>query len=194
MLSLIGIAVSTFIVTNIDDLLILSFYFASSGYKFKNIVLGQYLGIVTLIGISFLGFFLNAILEYQWISLLGMLPVFLGIKDLVRPRGQKNSDQELPTETSLYSWLNVATVTLANGGDNLGTYTPLFANLDLRSALIYVFIFLALTALWCFFAYYLVRHPILKKIFSTYGKAALPVFLILLGIYIMRGFVFWLVS
>ncbi len=195
MLSHIAIAATTFILTNIDDLLILSIYFASPHYKTKNIVIGQYLGIITITAISFLGLVLGSLFEDQWISLLGVIPLALGIKDLIQLQvDEKIEKKDFSSKKSEYELLNVAVVTLANGGDNIGVYIPVFANLEVRYIQVYALVFLTLTGLLCFLANYFVSHPKIKRMFSKYGKTILPVFLILLGLFILKGFGLWLVS
>jgi cadmium resistance protein CadD (predicted permease) len=48
--------------------------------------------------------------------------------------------------------LAVASVTVANGGDNLGVYIPLFAN-EPKSIGMYAALFALLTAIWCAVGY-----------------------------------------
>lgn len=45
--------------------------------------------------------------------------------------------------------LTVAAVTLANGGDNIGVYVPVFANSGTSGMVAYLVVFLALVAVWC---------------------------------------------
>jgi cadmium resistance protein CadD (predicted permease) len=177
-----GIATVTFIVTNVDDLLLLSFYFAHPAYRTRNIVIGQYAGVFTLILISLSGFLLGRFVSDEWLGLLGLVPVALGIKQLVT-RG--NEDESGAAEIgSGNQWLSVAFITIANGGDNIGVYTPLFATLSPSLLFFYIAIFSALILVLCALAYYLVKHPGVKSAFSKYGHLILPVFLILLGIWI----------
>jgi cadmium resistance protein CadD (predicted permease) len=190
MITHLALAFATFIITNIDDLLILSVYFASNQYKVRNIIAGQYLGIVTLIAVSLLGIIASQLFAAHWVSLLGLLPVFLGVKDLL----QRNQDDEAAPEKvkSSFEFFSVALVTIANGGDNIGVYAPLFANIETYYIPFYIFTFLALTGAWCFLGYWIVRHPIVKNIFSRYGKLILPVFLIVLGTFILKDFIIWI--
>lgn len=191
MLALLAKAIVTFVVTNIDDLLILSVYFGSPAYNAKNVVAGQYLGIITLIFISVAGAILGSALENHWLSLLGIVPVIIGVKDLLSSKEKETEDTEVKTRATQFQFLNVALVTIANGGDNIGVYMPLFANLSYNEISGFVIVFLVLTGLWCGFAYYLTQHPLLKDVFARYGKRILPYFLILLGIDIMRDFLRW---
>lgn len=187
MLNYALIGVITFVVTNIDDLLMLSIYFAAGEYKTKNIVSGQYLGITTLILVSLSALLLNQVFETRWISLLGIFPLLLGLRGIL---WKKNDGEPSSTETdrSKFQFLNVALITIANGGDNIGVYAPLFATTPTVYTIMYIGLFLLLTGVWCFLGYYSVSHPLVKGVFSTYGKIILPYFLILLGLFILKGF------
>jgi cadmium resistance protein CadD (predicted permease) len=81
-------------------------------------------------------------------------------------------------------WIVVASVTVANGGDNLGVYIPLFSR-ELAWVPVYAAVFAVMTAFWCAAGYWLVHHPILGARIRTYGHVALPFVLIGLGLYIL---------
>jgi cadmium resistance protein CadD (predicted permease) len=183
-----GIAIITFLLTNIDDLLILSVYFANREYRTRNIVIGQYVGIATLIIISLLGLVLGELVPERWVSLLGIFPIFLGIKELLSQNKSKSggNDDETIQQRSNFQFVNVALVTIANGGDNIGVYTTLFATAEREHIPLYIMIFFILTGFWCLLSYYLVAHPLVKTVFSRFGKRMLPFFLILLGLFILK--------
>jgi cadmium resistance protein CadD (predicted permease) len=56
-ISLIGIGAAAFVATNIDDLFILMAFFATNRSRFpiSQVVLGQYVGMGSLIAVSLLG-------------------------------------------------------------------------------------------------------------------------------------------
>lgn len=188
----IGLAVVTFVITNIDDLLILSVYFAAPTYRGRNIVVGQFFGIITIILISLSGVVLGNFLSDRWISLLGILPIIVGVKELLSDEGEESED--VSVKPSNFQFLNVALVTIANGGDNIGVYVPLFASLpDSSFVWLYVATFILLTGVLCYAAFYLTNHPKIKHGAEIWGHKILPYFLILLGVYILKDFLFSLV-
>lgn len=185
----IGLAVVTFVITNIDDLLILSIYFTAPNFKGRNIIVGQFFGIAILILLSLSGVVLGNFLSDRWISLLGILPIIVGIKELLSNDGEEEDD--IPIRSSHFQFLNVALVTIANGGDNIGVYIPLFASLpDYTIVGLYILIFIVLTGVLCAVAYYLTNHPKIKSHAERWGHRILPYFLIVLGLYILRDFAF----
>ena len=54
-LAFIGIGISAFVATNIDDLFILMLFFSSPNFQKGQVVIGQYLGIGMLVIISTVG-------------------------------------------------------------------------------------------------------------------------------------------
>ena len=76
------------------------------------------------------------------------------------------------------------TVTVANGGDNLSVYVPLFAS-DLRLIPAYAGVFAIMTGVWCALGYGLVNNPWAGKHVRRYGHLALPFVLVGLGLYLL---------
>jgi cadmium resistance protein CadD (predicted permease) len=77
-------------------------------------------------------------------------------------------------------------VTIANGGDNIGIYVPLFANRTLMGLGITLIVFFTMIAVWCWIANSLSRHRAIAQFISMcYGDRIVPFVLIGLGIYIL---------
>jgi len=99
----------------------------------------------------------------------------------------KIQDKERLAERRLHSQiLAVAGVTIANGGDNLGAYIPLFASTP-NAIPVYASVFAAMTAVWCMFGYLLVNNRFASSVIRRYGRVTLPFVLIALGLYIVSG-------
>ena len=193
--------ITSFTATNIDDLVVLMFFFAQVNaiFKVRQIIVGQYLGFSAIIITSLLGFFCGLIVPRAWIGLLGLVPITIGISQLLKLKqaqeevqtvanAQPTNSSRIPTISRLISpqTFNVAAVTFANGGDNIGIYVPLFASSDLPSLGIILSIFFVLIGVWCYVAYLLTRHPQIIRILTRYGHAIVPFVLIGLGIYILN--------
>jgi cadmium resistance protein CadD (predicted permease) len=192
--ALVGIGVSAFIATNIDDIFVLMLFFSSSKFRKFHVVVGQYFGIGLLIVISALGSLLALVIPQQIIGLLGLVPISIGIIRLVQLRKHESSVQEHMNEQVTSKWhnhtsmLTVAAVTFSNGGDNIGIYTPLFAKYSSAGEVVLItLIFMVMTAIWCIIAYYLVRHTIIAKRLRKTGHIVFPFVLIGLGIFILTS-------
>jgi cadmium resistance protein CadD (predicted permease) len=188
---LIAIGVAAFAATNIDDIFVLMMFFSFSSMTFpvKQVVLGQYIGIGLLVAISALGSFISLAVPTHIIALLGIVPIVIGVKKLVvfRNKNESNSKQAIQDKKkNNLAFVAVAAVTFSNGGDNIGVYTPLFAKYNSLSQITALAtIFMAMTAVWCIAAYYLVNHPLVASKIRRIGHIILPFVLIGLGIYIL---------
>lgn len=194
---------TAFVATNIDDILILMVFFAQTDSHFRprHIVMGQYLGFGLILVASLPGFFGGLIVQQEWIGLLGFVPIGIGLYRLLHPKQEEviqTVSQNGATQFSKLSAFSrlgrllppqtyqVAVVTLANGGDNIGIYVPLFANSSLASLGVILSIFLLLVGVWCYIAYQLTQHPTIAHILTRYGEAIVPFVLIGLGIFILK--------
>ena len=72
-LALVGVGISAFVTTNIDDIFVLMLFFSSSKFHKFQVVVGQYLGIGLLVVIGALGSLLALVIAQQIIGLLGIL-------------------------------------------------------------------------------------------------------------------------
>ncbi|HKB67575.1 MAG TPA: cadmium resistance transporter [Pyrinomonadaceae bacterium] len=70
-LSVCGRAVVAFAATNVDDVFVLTLFFAQKNLKRWHVVVGQYLGLGGLITISLAGYFARLFIPHRWIGLLG---------------------------------------------------------------------------------------------------------------------------
>jgi cadmium resistance protein CadD (predicted permease) len=149
------------------------------------ILMGQTLGIASLVCLSLAGSLLGLIVKPAYIGLLGLVPIYLGIRNVIRLMKSKVDDgNELPKRGS-NAILTVAGVTIANGGDNIGVYVPLFATMSWAEKVIMVFVFMVMTVVWCTAARYLVSHPYIATRLDKIGHLVMPIVLILLGVYIL---------
>jgi cadmium resistance transport/sequestration family protein len=179
-------AIVSFAATNIDDIFILILFFSQTSEAFRNwhVVVGQYLGFAALVALSILGSLGVLIVPEEWIGLLGLVPIFLGIRALMQLRGDAEDKEERKPIEGAGIW-GVAAVTFANGGDNIGIYVPLFASLGYTRMGVIVSALFALVAVWCYVGYKLGSHPTVAEKIDRYGHIVVPFVLVGLGIYIL---------
>jgi len=180
-------SIIAFASTNIDDLFILTLFFGDKRYKPIDIYLGQYLGIIVLIGISVTGSLIGNFIDGKYIGILGLFPIYLGVRQIISLiKGETEEGKLEHQEKKNSKILSIATVTIANGGDNIGTYVPLFATLTTGDKSIMIVLFLVMTMIWLTTARYLTTHPLLAKTISKYGHIITPIVLCLLGLFILK--------
>ncbi|CAF1472486.1 unnamed protein product [Adineta steineri] len=84
-----------------------------------------------------------------------------------------------------FQTLKIASITLANSGDNIAIYTPLFAQASKWQISIYISIFLVMLFIWLIFSYYFINFRPVLSIAQKYAHYIVPVVFIAIGIYIL---------
>ncbi|GAA1604859.1 MULTISPECIES: cadmium resistance transporter [Kribbella] len=188
-LGIIGQAAGLFAVTNIDDIVVLALFFAQgAGHRgtTRSITIGQFLGFIAILTVAVAAAFGATFLPDQAIPYLGLLPLALGIKAAIQAwRHRNDADDDNPAKTSAPAAAAVATVTFANGGDNIGVYVPVFATAGIGGMIVYVVVFLILVAVWIAAGRYFATRPAIAKALSRWGHILLPVVLIGIGLLIL---------
>lgn len=193
--SAVGIAAVVYASTNFDDLLILAVFFADPRVRAGAVVAGRFIGLAALVIVSAAAALLALAVPAEWIALLGLVPLLLGLR-LLPALFRNDLDPEADAGHAgvkgdvrrgyVAQAFSVAGVTLANGGDNLGVYIPLFASTP-DAIVTYVAVFSVMTLVWCALGYLVVNNPLIGSQIRRYGHVLLPVVLISLGLYILSG-------
>jgi cadmium resistance protein CadD (predicted permease) len=197
LVALLSLAVTLFVSTNADDLVVLVGFLADHRFRVRDIVAGQYAGLAVLFVVSVAASLLSLVIPSAYLGLLGIFPILIGLKKLVELR-HHDDKADLPASRGVGSSSGnihaVALVTMANGGDNIGIYTPAFAVSSGGQIAVIAVVFVAMTALWCLLAHWMVTHPKLGAPLRRYAHLLAPVILIGLGIAIIynAGSVPWL--
>ncbi|MEV6126555.1 cadmium resistance transporter [Streptomyces violaceusniger] len=188
---IVGQAVGLFAVTNVDDILILSLFFAQGARhrgSARRIVLGQYLGFTVILAVAAAAAFGATFLPERAVPYLGLLPLALGLKaawQAWKRRGEGDDEDGHGAEGGGPGALEVAAVTFANGGDNIGVYVPVFATAGAGGMSVYAVVFLALVGVWCLVGRFFAGRPVIAKALSRWGHVLLPLVLIVLGLLIL---------
>ena len=188
--AVLGVGLIAFASTNVDDLLLLMAFFAAPEFASWRVVAGQMLGMGALLAASYAGSYAAVGLAGKWIGLLGLVPLGLGIwrlRQVSRATAVEgvSGNGVHPPRSDRLQVLSVALVTIADGGDNIATYVPLFSEVGTRLSWVLVALFLLLTVLWCGIARYLVRHPQFGVPLRRLGGRLLPLVLIGVGLMIL---------
>ncbi|HER0922748.1 TPA: CadD family cadmium resistance transporter [Streptococcus pyogenes] len=176
--------------TAVDLLIILMLFFAKrkSRKDIINIYLGQFLGSVSLILLSLLfAFVLDYIPSKEILGLLGLIPIFLGLKVLLLgdSDGEAIAKEGLRKDNKNLIFL-VAMITFAScGADNIGVFVPYFTALNLANLIVALLTFLVMIYLLVFSAQKLAQVPSVGEILEKYSRWFIAVVYLGLGIYIL---------
>jgi cadmium resistance transport/sequestration family protein len=180
LLAAIGGSITTFAATNVDDLFLLTLFFAHR-IPARRIVAGQYLGFAAIILISLLGAFAALKVPHQWIRLLGLVPLALGFRQLLNLG--KGEDETAQFSSAIVS---IALVTLSNGGDNVGVYVPFFVIARAYLPVI-LGVYAILIAVLCLAGRWLGNHRLVLRAVDRWGHWIVPLVFIGLGIFVLRS-------
>ena len=176
--------------TAVDLLIILMLFFAKrkSRKDIINIYLGQFLGSVSLIFLSLLfAFVLNYIPSKEILGLLGLIPIFLGLKVLLLgdSDGEAIAKEGLRKDNKNLIFL-VAMITFAScGADNIGVFVPYFTTLNLANLIVALLTFLVMIYLLVFSAQKLAQVPSVGETLEKYSRWFIAVVYLGLGMYIL---------
>jgi cadmium resistance protein CadD (predicted permease) len=184
-------AAGLFAVTNVDDIVVLSLFFGRSAGQdgaARRIVAGQYLGFAVLLVIAVAAALGATFLPESALPYLGVLPLALGLRaawQVWRDHRHGNGARAGEDKQDGPKALQVAAVTFANGGDNIGVYLPVFARTEAAGVVVYIAVFLILVGVWCAAGRFFATRPAVASVLSRWGHILHPLVLIALGLFIL---------
>ena len=199
-LSTLLAAIGLFIITNIDDVIVLALFFtrartSAEPGRIRAIVIGQYLGFIGIVAVALVAAVgLGYLIPPRFIPLLGLLPLAIGLRaGWEEWREWKNDDDDdddddlevARARRSALSTLAVAGITFANGGDNIGVYVPVFTTAGWGAIAIYVTVFLVLVAVLCWVAWFVANRRAVAELLERWESVLFPLVMVLLGVSII---------
>ena len=161
---------------------------AKTRKEYRDIYIGQYLGSIILILVSlFLAFVLNYVPEKWILGLLGLIPIYLGIKVAIYDDCEGEKRAKRIKRKGLSKLVGtVSLVTIAScGADNIGLFVPYFVTLDIVELLTTLIVFLVLIFFLVFTAQKLARIPGVGEIVEKFSRWIMAVIYIALGLFII---------
>lgn len=139
-----------------------------------------------MVAASIVASLVSLVFPPTYVGLLGVLPIVIGVKKLFDLRKSGEEDETaVSASLDLSNVISVAVVTVANGGDNIGIYTPVFAISTSSQIGIFVAVFMVMVALWLAFAHWLVNHPSIGAPIRRFGHVIVPFVLIAIGGFVL---------
>jgi cadmium resistance protein CadD (predicted permease) len=189
MVAVVILSLAMFTATNVDGLFVLMAFYADPSYGHLQIVAGQYAAMAALFFASLAAARAAVVFPPALVGWLGLVPIAMGCKKLwnrhaagramAGPGGGQAAGGTLGR--TLGRTLAVAAVATANGGDNLGLYTPQFAIHSTQDVAVMGLVFAVLTGLWCLAARAVLSHPAVSRVARAQGPRWVPWGLIGLG-------------
>ncbi|ERG65153.1 cadmium transporter [Agrococcus pavilionensis RW1] len=182
-------AIGLFLATNIDDIIILSLFFARGAGErgtTARILIGQYLGFIGILGAAVLvALGAGAFLPPEVIPYFGLIPLGLGLWAAWQAWRGGDDDDDAKIEGKKVAVWTVAAVTFANGGDNIGVYVPVFLSVGTAAVIAYCVVFLVLVAVLVGLAKFVATRRPIAEALERWEHILFPLVLIGLGIFIL---------
>lgn len=192
-------ATTAFSATNIDDLFILMLLFSpgESGRRPWQVVCGQFVGIGVLVAVSLLSLLGRIALPDGLIGLLGLFPISIGLSQIGETFSREaspgmpnaspdNGEDHALAEGVMAGIIGVASLTIANGSDNISVYMAMLANSDGFRLRVILGTFTLLTALWCLLAWWLNQTPLLGQPLQRFRRDLAPLLLVGIGALVLE--------
>jgi len=184
-------AMGLFAATNIDDIIVLSLFFARGAGRpgtTAKILAGQYLGFVGLLAAA-LVVTLGAgwALPEEAIPYFGLIPLALGLWAAWEVYRGEGDDDDAAVSGKSVAVATVAGVTFANGGDNIGVYVPVFLNISTPAVITFCIVFLVLVAVLVAIAKFVATRRPIAEVLERWEHILFPIVLIGLGVAILVG-------
>ncbi|WP_298634422.1 cadmium resistance transporter [uncultured Mobiluncus sp.] len=198
-LSTLAQAFVLFVVTNIDHLMLLTLWFVHGHQRpgtTLRICAGQYLGFSAILAATaILNLISGFVIPEAQLHLLGLIPLILGVKagigEILERRESNDSRDAQSAESKLegkpVSVGAVALVTIANGGDEIGVYLPVFALSAWWQVALFCAVFLMLAGALLALAWFITGRLGLAEVLERFEAVLFPSVLILLGVLILAG-------
>jgi cadmium resistance protein CadD (predicted permease) len=180
-------AAGLFAGTNIDDIVVLAALNVSrrAGGRPRawQIWVGPATGIAVLVVVSLLAALGLRLIPEGWIWLLGLVPIGLGVWRLVI--AVRAHAAGTPVSAAMAAGLpGVIGRTIANGGDNIAAYTPVFRTLSPAATAMTIAVFAVAVPVWCLAGSWLVSHQRITVTIQRWGHWIIPAVFITIGLYV----------
>lgn len=190
-------ALVLFVATNIDHLALLTLWFVHGQNRpgtTARICAGQYVGFGVILAVTIvLSAISGLVIPQEYLRFLGLIPLALGVKAAIgeiRERvGSRDCEEEDEGEAQLkgkkVSVGAVALVTMANGGDEIAAYLPVFALSTWWQIILFSAVFLVLAGVLLALARFITGRMGLAELLERFEAIIFPSVLILLGVLIL---------
>ena len=188
-MTLVGLAASSFIATNMDNLLLLVLLQGANPRR-RGVVLLGYLGAVgVLICVSALGVAVGEVLDAGLVGFLGLVPILLGCHMLYQAWKDRGHPEEaldtIAGRPRRGLWFGTLALMLGNSGDSLAVMLPLLAETDRGGQWTLVASYLVCAVLWAGVAWKIAGQHALARRIERRGEKIVPWIMIGVGIYIL---------
>ena len=190
LITLTTLVVSTFAVTNLDNLIILVFLLGQSPNARQHVLMGFVAAVILVIAVSSVGILIGTLLSPSLVGYLGFGPLLIGIYILYQQlRSTENKSTAVISAMGAPSrvWLTTVVLMFSNSADSIAVLLPLLAESGSMPTLLIVSIYLLTSILWCVISIKIASNADLAKRINDRGEKLVPWVMIAVGIYVLSN-------
>lgn len=184
----VGVAAGAFMATNLDNLVLMIGLFGRYSDRRLGVLFGYLAGMLIIAAVTFYVGKLAGYAPVQYLGLLGIVPVLIGVTEIVRLFRNKGVVHD-PVVPGAGSTAVVATLLaqLGNSTDTIITYSVLFSDANDLADYLVLASFAGMALLLALVAYLALRHPWLSRPVQLYGHYITPLILITVGMFVLSN-------
>ena len=182
------VSAGAFIATNLDNLVLMVGLFGRYSDRRSEVMFGYLSGMLIIVAVTFYVGKLAGAAPVQYLGLLGIVPVLIGLAAIIRLFRNKGVVRD-PVVPGAGSTAVAATLLtqLGNSTDTIITYSVLFSDANDLADYLVLATFAGMALLLALLAYLALRHPWLSRPVELYGHYITPLILITVGMYVFSN-------
>jgi cadmium resistance protein CadD (predicted permease) len=189
-LAIVTVTAGAFVGTNLDNMLLLVALY--SRYQERPVVVsaGYFLGMLLIGSICLLIGEVGEVIPIASLGFLGVFPIMIGVIAFFRLFRNKATvdNHSTGTDNSPYAIIMTVLMTqLSNGADSIITFSVLLADSSDAADYLIASVFLGMTGIFAWVAYFALKHRRLSEFLRKYGNFLTPFILVLVGFYILSN-------
>ena len=184
----VAVAAGAFMATTLDNLVLMIGLFGRYSDRRQEVLVGYLAGMLIIGAVTFYVGKLAGYAPVQYLGLLGVVPILIGVTEIVRLFRNKGVVHD-PVLPGAGSTAVVATLLaqLGNSTDTIITYSVLFSDANDLADYLVLMVFAGMALLLALVAYLALRHPWLSRPVQLYGHYITPLILITVGMYVLSN-------
>ena len=190
LITLTTLVVTTFAVTNLDNLIILVFLLGQSKGERHHVLIGFIASVILVVAASSIGILIGTMLIPNIVGYLGIAPLVIGAYLLYHQLTAGENKSAIATttvHTPSRSWLTTVVLIFSTSADSIAVLLPLLSESGSTPTLLTVSIYLLTSILWCAIYLKIASNAGLAQRISARGEKLVPSVMIAVGIYVLSN-------
>ena len=187
--TLVGLVISGFVATSMDNLLILVVLLGANTQRRSAVLVGFIVSSVLVICVSVLGVAIGSLIGANLIGYLGLVPLALGLQMLYvawkgGPRDAEDVDS-LSKQSETGIWFSTFVLMFSNSGDSIAVFLPLLAESGRAALSVIICGYLVMALLWAGLSYLISGQRSFAQRIEHRAEKIVPWIMIGVGAYIL---------